>query len=309
MNITIIGAGAMGGLFAARLAAAGEQVAVVDVWAEHIACINEKGLTLHEMDHSKLVAWPQALRQPEDAPPPDLVIIFVKSTMTRKAAESARRVLGPETRVLTLQNGMGNAETIADVVGSTRVIAGTTAQGATLLGPGRIRHGGEGKTHIGCLDGGVDDFCREVAVIFSRAGLPTMADADASSMIWGKLIINVGINALTALLKLRNGQLAESEATRELVAMAVEEAVTVAAAAGIVLPYESPVRKVLEVATATGANHSSMLQDILHERKTEIETINGAIVREGERLGLATPVNKMLTLLIGCLERTAERTG
>ena len=91
--------------------------------------------------------------------------------------------------------------------------------------------------------------------------------------------------------------------------MAVEEAVTVAAAAGIVLPYESPVRKVLEVATATGANHSSMLQDILHERKTEIETINGAIVREGERLGLATPVNKMLTLLIGCLERTAERTG
>lgn len=303
MNITIIGAGAMGGLFAARLASAGEQVAVVDIWAEHIACINEKGLTLHETDHSKIVAWPQAIGQPQDAPPPDLVIIFVKSIMTRKAAESAREVLGPRTRVLTLQNGMGNAEVIGEVVGAERVIAGSTAQGAILLGPGRIRHGGEGKTHIGCLTGDVDDFCREVAATFTRAGLPTVADECASCMIWGKLVINVGINALTALLKLRNGELAKDETARELVEMAVEEAVAVAGAAGIALPYDNPLQQVLEVATATGANHSSMLQDIMHGRKTEIEMINGSIVREGERLGVPTPVNKTLTLLISCLEK------
>ena len=309
MNITIIGAGAMGGLFAARLDAAGEHVAVVDVWAEHIACINEKGLTLHEQDHSKLVAWPLALRRPEDAPTPDLIIIFVKSTMTRAAAESAKTVLGPHTCVLTLQNGLGNAELIADVVGADRVVAGTTAQGATLLGPGRIRHGGNGKTHIGCMTGGVDEYCQDLAGLFTRAGLPTVADTCVTSMIWGKLIINVGINAVTALLKIRNNQLVESEMARELVSMAVEEAVAVAEAAGVALPYEDPVHEVLAIATETGANHSSMLQDILHERKTEVEMINGAIVREGERLGVPTPVNKTLTLLIGCLERGTEKTG
>lgn len=309
MNITIIGAGAMGGLFAARLASAGERVAVVDIWAEHIACINERGLTLHEQDHSKVVAWPQALRQPEGAPTPDLVIIFVKSTNTRVAADSAKRVLGPHTRVLTLQNGMGNAETIAEVVGAERVIAGSTAQGAILLGPGRIRHGGEGNTHIGCLTGGVDAFCQEVAAIFTRAGLPAVADEDARSMIWGKLVINVGINALTALLKWRNRQLVEEAKARELVGMAVAEAVAVAQAAGVTLPYADPVEKVLESATATSANHSSMLQDIMHGRKTEIEAINGAVVREGRRLGVPTPVNRTLTLLVSCLEQNEIGVG
>lgn len=302
MKIVIIGAGAMGGLFAARLAAAGELVSVVDVWQEHIDTINQQGLLL-ETAEGTVRAHPEAVSRVEDLSVTDLVVIFVKSSMTAAATQSALNIMGESTRVLTLQNGLGNAETIAGIVGPGRVLAGTTAQGATLLGPGRIRHGGRGDTHIGCFVGVADEFCQEVARVFSHAGIPTLADDGVQSLIWGKLVINVGINALTALLKFRNGQLVDFAETRELVALAVGEAEQVAAAAGIKLPYDDAVAKVLATASATAANQSSMLQDILHGRSTEIGAINGALVREGERRGIPTPVNRVLTLLIQTLEK------
>lgn len=304
MKIVIIGAGAMGGLFAVRLAAAGETVAVVDLWQEHIAAIARQGLKL-ETAEGTVTGRPAAATSAAGLEAADLVVIFVKSAETKAATLSALPLLGSSGRILTLQNGLGNAETIASVTGAERVLAGTTAQGATLLGPGLIRHGGRGDTHIGRLSGKADDFCREVAGVFSRAGIPTRVEDGVQSLIWGKLIINAGINALTALLKYRNGQLAECAETSELLEMAVTEAVQVAAAAGIQLPYENPAAKVLAVAAATAANQSSMLQDILHGRSTEIDAINGAIVREGERHGVPVPVNRTLTLLVRALEKQA----
>ena len=304
MKIVIIGAGAMGGLFAARLAAAGEDVSVVDVWAEHVETIRTQGLIL-ETGEGEVRTKPAAVTRVEDlaACAADLVIVFVKSGMTAAAARSAQTILGPAGRVLTLQNGLGNAEMIAEVFGADRVLAGTTAQGATLIGPGRIRHGGRGDTHIGRLTGPVDDFCREAAMILSRAGIPAIAEDTVQSLIWGKLVINVGINALTALLRFTNGQLNDHAETRELVKLAVAEAVQVAAASDVRLPYDNAVEKVLAVAAATATNRSSMLQDILRGRATEIDAINGALVREGVRLGVPTPVNATLTLLIKALEK------
>ena len=304
MKIVIIGAGAMGGLFAARLAAAGEDVSVVDVWAEHVETIRTQGLIL-ETGEGEVRTKPAAVTRVEDlaACAADLVIVFVKSGMTAAAARSAQTILGPVGRVLTLQNGLGNAEMIAEVFGADRVLAGTTAQGATLIGPGRIRHGGRGDTHIGRLTGPVDDFCREAAMILSRAGIPAIAEDTVQSLIWGKLVINVGINALTALLRFTNGQLNDHAETRELVKLAVAEAVQVAAASDVRLPYDNAVEKVLAVAAATATNRSSMLQDILRGRATEIDAINGALVREGVRLGVPTPVNATLTLLIKALEK------
>lgn len=304
MKIVIIGAGAMGGLFAARLAAAGEDVSVVDVWAEHVETIRTQGLIL-ETGEGEVRTKPAAVTRVEDlaACAADLVIVFVKSGMTAAAARSAQTILGPVGRVLTLQNGLGNAEIIAEVFGADRVLAGTTAQGATLIGPGRIRHGGRGDTHIGRLTGPVDDFCREAAMILSRAGIPAIAEDAVQSLIWGKLVINVGINALTALLRFTNGQLNDHAETRELVKLAVAEAVQVAAASDVRLPYDNAVEKVLAVAAATATNRSSMLQDILRGRATEIDAINGALVREGVRLGVPTPVNATLTLLIKALEK------
>lgn len=302
MQIAVIGAGAMGSLFGAYLAKAGEAVTVVDIWQEHIEAIQTRGLSLEEADGEKNIPL-AAMAGTARLEPVDLVILFVKSAATRLAATSAATVLKPGGRILTLQNGLGNAETIAEVIGIERVLVGTTAQGATLLGSGRVRHAGQGDTHIGRMTGDADQFCQDVAAILSRAGLPTFVEADVRSLVWGKLVINVGINALTALLRLHNGQLAELPETRQLLAMAVEEAVRVATAAGISLPYENPVDKVLTVAIATKQNQSSMLQDVLRQSCTEIAVINGAVVREGERLGVTTPVNRTLTLLVQALEK------
>ena len=301
MKIAVIGAGAMGSLFGAYLAKAGEAVMVVDIWQEHVAAIRSQGLMLGEPAGDEVVRL-DAMLGTGGLEPVDLVILFVKSAATQAAATDAAALLRPGGRVLTLQNGLGNAEAIAEIVGAERVLAGTTAQGATLLGPGRVRHGGSGETHIGRLSGEADAFCHEVAALLTNAGLPTVVEPDVRSLIWGKLIINTGINALTALLRLRNGQLADLAETRQLLALAVEEAVKVARAAGVQLPYEKPLEKVLAVAVATGQNQSSMLQDVLRGSPTEIAVINGAIVREGERLGVATPVNRTLTLLVQALE-------
>ena len=302
MKIAVIGAGAMGSLFGAYLAKAGEAVMVVDIWQEHVAAIRSQGLMLGEPAGDEVVRL-DAMLGTGGLEPVDLVILFVKSAATQAAATDAAALLRPGGRVLTLQNGLGNAEAIAEIVGAERVLAGTTAQGATLLGPGRVRHGGSGETHIGRLSGEADAFCHEVAALLTNAGLPTVVEPDVRSLIWGKLIINTGINALTALLRLRNGQLADLAETRQLLALAVEEAVKVARAAGVQLPYEKPLEKVLAVAVATGQNQSSMLQDVLRGSPTEIAVINGAIGREGERLGVAMPVNRTLTLLVQALEK------
>ncbi len=302
MKVAVMGAGAMGSLFGAYLAQAGESVVVVDIWLEHIEAIQTQGLILEEAGGERSVPL-TATTEIDSCEPVDLVILFVKSAATRLAATSAGAILKPGGRILTLQNGLGNAEAIAEVVGVQRVLVGTTAQGATLLGPGRVRHAGQGDTHIGRLSGELDDFCQEVAAILSNAGLPTFVEPDVRSLVWGKLIINTGINALTALLRLRNGQLAELPETQQLLTMAVEEAIDVASTAGIHLPYDNPVEKVLSVAIATNDNQSSMLQDILRGATTEIAVINGAIAREGERVGVATPVNRTLTLLVAALEK------
>ncbi len=302
MKIAIIGAGAMGSLFGGRLALAGEEVWLLDVWEEHVRTINDKGLSIAS-PAGDTVARPKATTKPEDIGTAELVIVFVKSTATAKAAETAAALLGPDTAVLTLQNGYGNAETIAAAVGAARVIAGTTAQGATLLGPGRIMHAGGGETHIGELGGGLTERLQIIAACLSKAGIATIADDNVASLIWGKLIVNVGINALTGITGLKNGELADHEETRQVLALAVEEAVRVADAAGVKLPYGNPVEKVLAVAVATAQNRSSMLQDLSGGRMTEIEAINGALVREGERFGVETPVNRVLTLLIKALEK------
>ncbi len=302
MKIAIIGAGAMGSLFGGRLALAGEEVWLLDVWEEHVRTINDKGLVIAAAGKD-VIARPKATTRPEDIGTADLVVIFVKSTATRAAAGTAAGLLGPDTAALTLQNGYGNAETIATVVGTDRVIAGTTAQGATLLGPGRIMHGGSGDTHIGELGGRKTERAQKVAACLSRAGLPTVVDENVAALIWGKLIVNVGINALTGITGLKNGELADHDETKQVLALAVEEAVKVADAAGIKLPYDNAVEKVLAVAVATAQNRSSMLQDLSAGRLTEIDAINGALVREGERRGVATPVNRVLTLLIKALEK------
>ena len=300
MNITVVGAGAMGSLFGGLLAESGAEVRLLDVWAEHIRAIREQGLRIEKEGHTRSVHL-QGTTDPEAIGRAELVIVFVKSTHTELAAHTAKTLVSPEGSILTLQNGMGNADTLASVVDPAQVMAGTTSHGATMLGPGHIRHAGEGPTVIGMWSGGALGRARQIADYFTGAGIETTAVEDVRSVVWGKLLVNVGINAVTALTGIKNGQILDLEATRNLSRAAVEEAVAVAKALGVGV-RDDAVEHVLAVAKATAANRSSMGQDVDHGRHTEIDAINGAVVREAAKVGVDTPVNRTLTALVETLQ-------
>lgn len=301
MNFLIVGPGAMGCLFAARLKTAGHDVTLLDYKPERAERIRLQGIEVTGVTGEFRVAVPAvAGRGPDDA---DVAVICVKAVNTAAAAGEIKPWLSPAARVLTLQNGLGNVEILEEVFGRGRVLGGVTSEAATLLGPGRIRHAGRGQTHMGALAPGPGPVAGIVSA-FNSAGFETHAAEDVEGLIWGKLIVNVGINALTALTRLRNGRLPDVEGAREVMAEAVGEAEAVARARGVRLPYPDPLKRVIEVCRSTAENVASMLQDILNERKTEVDFINGAIDREGSNLAIHTPVNRTLARLIRAIEST-----
>ena len=283
MNINVIGAGAMGSLFGSLLSEAGETVTLVDLREDHVDAVSQQGLTIEKDGENRNVRI-TAVTDPAMAPSSELTIVFVKSTHTAAAAQTAARLAGQNGSVLTLQNGMGNADTLADVLRSPQVIAGTTSHGATFLGPGAIRHAGVGETVIGPWNPEGETGARRVAELFNRSGIVTRVVDDVRRVLWAKLFINVGINAITALTGIKNGQLLDLSQTRQISSAAVCEAMAVAQAQGIEIEGE-PVQKVFEVAAATGPNRSSMGQDVDHCRVTEITAINGFIVKHARLAG------------------------
>ncbi len=300
MKIAIVGAGAMGSLFGALLAESDQDVWLLDIWSEHVDAINQNGLRVQHEGETRTVRL-NATTKVGDVGRSDLVIIFVKGTETAKAAETALDLAAPRGLVLTLQNGMGNADIIAQVTDPKYVVAGTTSHGATLLEPASILHAGAGPTTIGMWSREDPAKAVSVAQEFTEAGIQTEVVKDVRQVIWAKLLINVGINAITALTGIKNGQMLDLEVTRELCRMAVEEAVAVACAQGVAV-RDDAVEHVLQVARATGSNRSSMGQDVDRKKTTEIASINGAVVREGRKAGLKTPVNETLTALVETLQ-------
>jgi len=302
MKIAVIGAGAMGSLFGAMLAGADNEVWLYDVWKEHVQTINQEGLSIEREGRTRLVRL-HATTEPDQIGMADLTIIFVKSTQTRAATLTAQQIAGSEGAVMTLQNGMGNADIIAEIFTPHRILAGTTSHGATMLGAGRIRHAGIGATTIGtwAATGQGRQLATRFADFFTRAGIETEAVDEVRSVVWNKLLINIGINAITALSGIKNGQILDLEITRELSRIAVEEAMAVARAREIAIK-EDAVGIVFKVAEATAVNRSSMGQDVDNNRTTEIAAINGFIVDEAKKLGIETPVNFALTALVQTLE-------
>jgi len=300
MKIAMIGAGAMGSLFGTLLAEAGETVTLLDIRKDHVNAINTHGLSIEKGGHTRTVRIP-ATTDPEQIGTVDLALVFVKSTHTADAAQTAARLAGETGLVLTLQNGMGNAEILAKALDPARIIAGTTAHGATFLRPGAIRHAGEGETVIGPWTPTGMDQTKAIAGFFNGTGITARTVDDVHSVLWAKLFVNIGINAITALTGIKNGQLLDLEQTRWLAREAVDEAVAVARARGIAIQGD-PVEKVFRIADTTGLNRSSMGQDVDQRRITEITAINGFIVRTARQAGITVPVNRTLTALIETLQ-------
>ena len=304
MKIAVLGAGAMGSLYGGLLAEAGNEVWLIDVFKEHVDAINKDGLWIEGLSGNRAIKNIKATADSKEVGNVQLVLVFVKSTITDVAISQNKALIGKDTIILTLQNGLGNIEKIQRVIEYANIIAGTTAHGSTLMGPGKIKHAGKGKTIIGELDGSKTQRIQLVIKILEEAGIEAIVSDNIMGLIWDKLLVNVGINALTAITGLNNGQLTEFPETKWILEEAVKEAVKVADSKRIKLSTEDAVEHTKEVCKATAANRSSMLQDVMNHRKTEIEMINGAIVREAEKEQIQTPINKVLTQLVLVKEKT-----
>lgn len=301
MKIVIVGPGAIGCLFAATLKKSKEDVWLLDKDKDRASKINEGGISIEGVSgswHAKI----RATHDPKEIEKADIVIIAVKSYDTKEAIEKIKPIVHDDTKVITMQNGIGNIEIISEIIGSEKVIGGVTSHGATLIDTGSVRHAGRGDVVIGRLDGKIPVEMRQIREVFNKVGIEIRISRDIKSLLWSKLIINVGINALTAITRLPNGKLLEYEGTRRILRDAVTEAIKVAKRKRIKLVYDDPLAKVEAVCEATATNISSMLQDILRKRRSEIDFINGVIVRQAQELGIPVPVNSVLLDLVKTIE-------
>ncbi len=295
MRVVVLGTGALGCLFAARLSAHAE-VWMLGTWAEGVAAVQQSGIRVEESDHTWF-ATVRAADDPAAVTAADVALVLVKSYQTGRAATWAAQVLAREGLAVTLQNGLDNGPRLAAAVGDERTAIGVTFEGATLLGPGHVRHAGCGPTHIGALPAAATRLAAFVSLL-QEAGFDAHPAPKVEGMLWGKAVVNAAINPLTALWRIPNGELLANQDRRALLAALAQEAAAVASARGVALPFDDPVARVEAVCRATAANRSSMLQDVDRGRPTEIDSINGIIVAEGRRLGIPTPVNEVMWRLV-----------
>ena len=302
MRVTVVGPGAMGCLFAAAFARKkAAEVWLLDRNPKRAKRLSQSGLKVEGMGQTFTVKV-NVTSKLKDIPGTDLIIMAVKAYDTESAVKKIEPLIGQDTNVLSLQNGIGNIEMIAEVAGIDKVLGGVTSTGSTLISEGFVRFAGKGETVIGKVGGSLTVPMRGIRELFNKSGFDTRLSKDINGVIWSKLIINVGINALSGITRLCNGKLIESQGTREILSLVVTEAVKVAKKKRIKLIYDDPIQKAESVCRATETNISSMLQDILKKKMTEIDYINGAIVRQGKSLGIATPANVIMTDLIKSIE-------
>ncbi len=301
--VTVLGSGAMGCFYGAMLQQAGCDVLLLDIWREHIDRLNGDGLTLIEPDgSSNLIPVHASLADRGSLRPADLVIVFVDTNALDGVLPLIKPLLAADGYVLTLQNGVGNLEKLIAALGHDRVIAGTSMNSCELLGPGHVRHVIHGATIVG-EPGGTEvsdrvlklgDFLTQVDTKFEKV-------ADIVPHIWSKLIINCAVNPLCALTGLLPGDLQDVPQTRLLQEKIVAEIVALCEKKNISLPDSDPIGEVWRKSRG-GNNKPSMVQHLERGRKTEIDALNGAVTRMAAELGIATPVNEIITGLIKGLE-------
>lgn len=301
MHTVIIGAGAMGSLIGYLLFRAGAQVDLIERDPAIVRAINTEGLRVEGVSGGHTVPLQARSEAPEGAAA-DMIFVLVKAQDTAAAIETIRPLVAPRTVVVTWQNGVGSDQLLGETLGRERIVAGVTNLGASLLSPGHVLHTSWGDTTLASLEPSAHDRAEMVASFLSRHSLKTTVAADAVSLLWGKVLINVGISAITTLARVRNGRLLDLPAAKELMRAAVKEAQQVLDAAHIELPYRNPITQIEQALARTADSLSTTLQDHYRGRPTEIEYINGAVVKLAEEMSMDAPINRTLTLLV----KTAE---
>lgn len=296
MKIAIVGPGAIGCLFGGLLSQAGHVVHMLDRHDGRARTIDSRGLCL---DGQRIRV--HATADPRDIPSPDIVCVCVKTYDTQRAAVRLPPLLRATTMLVSLQNGVGNAEKIADACGHP-VVCAVTAHGATLLADGEVQHAGKGPTSVSPFSPGARPQAEAFVSVLQRAGMDATSVADVRSLLWSKLIVNAAINPVSALEDVPNGAIAERVDLFDRAVQAANEGESVARAARISLLYAAAADEVRTVCRRTRRNVSSMRQDLRRGKCTEVDAINGAIVREGKRLGVPVPVNAGLVTAIHARE-------
>jgi 2-dehydropantoate 2-reductase len=303
MKICIVGAGSLGCAIGGVLAEAGSDVTLINRSKAHVDAMNRTGLRLRKGESERTVKV-KAATGCQGVGRADLVIVLVKSFHTREAMQAAAPLLGEGTVVLSLQNGLGHEDILAEIAGHSRILAGKTYAGGMLLGPGHVVDGTRGKhTIIGELDGTLSERVHRIADEFNHAGLQTTISSNIMGTIWDKLLVNVATGALSGITGLPYGGLYNVPEVRDCALAAVAEAMAVAEASGVKVSIEEPRDAWLKAAEGLPAQFkASMLQSLEKGSRTEIDFINGSVVRWGERCGVPTPVNRALVAGIKGIE-------
>lgn len=293
MKIAVVGAGAMGTLFGGRLARAGHSVVFVEADPARVAAIEAEGVFENDVHASCHATAPGTLTEAVD-----LLILFTKSQHTAAAIAQNAQALRADGVVLTLQNGLGNGEAIAAVVGADRVLVGITNWPADLLGHGRIHVGGTGMVKLWTLSGHASPALHAVATALADAGLAATAEPSVTAAIWEKVIFNAALNGVCALARLTVGEVGDLSDTCALTLAIVEEGIAIASAAGIAIDPER-VRESVRFALANHRNHKpSMLQDVEAGRSTEVDAIQGALLAAARRHHVPAPNLACCTALL-----------
>jgi len=297
VDIVIIGAGAMGGLFGGLLAETGQSVRFIDIPGPHLTALMQTGLRLQTDGGDRTISV-HAGTADSFSGPCELAIVFTKGPHTEAALLGAAHLIGPESWILTVQNGLGNEAAIRKAIPHARVATGMTSWPADLVGPGHVASHGHGTVRIWSTEPEPETAMQRIAAVLSAAGLDCIADPQVDVAIWEKVAFNAAMNSVSAVTRLPVGPIADNPDGRLLVFAIVLETLAVAKARGLAVDADR-VRRTLEMAFTEHRGHQpSMLQDVLAGRPTEIENINGAIVAYAAELGIDTPVTKSLRDLV-----------
>lgn len=303
MNIAVVGAGAMGCLYGGLLHTKGHKAVLIDLWAEHISAINQHGLTIETDQGQKNIRIPAKYAH-EITSEPDLLIVFTKTFHTLKAMEEAKSFIGKQTTVLTLQNGLGNVEKIEQFVSTDKIIAGVTNFPCDLVGPGRIKTTGSGQTKIMSVNGKRTKQLENIQRALDDAGFNCEISNEVYASIWEKVAFNAAINALTAVTMVKVGQLGSVPQGVELACQVVDEVIEVANQKNIPARKDEVVRTLKRIFVEHSQHVPSMLQDVLAQRHTEIEAINGAVALEAAKMNIPVPATEVLYKLIRVIEQS-----
>jgi 2-dehydropantoate 2-reductase len=306
MKIVVIGPGAIGCLLAAYLTKVGADICLLDYRPERASLLRQQGIEV-EREGGGFHTPVKATANPSETRSAELFLLCVKAVDTEGAAAPLRGIISENSCFLTLQNGLGNVEKLGELFGRKRVLAGVISHGATLINVGHVRHAGHGEIRLGpspkiALSANGKQKLDQLALTLNQAKLKGSVARDIENIIWRKLLANVGINALTCILRVPNGKLLDSPECQELMSKAIAEAVTIAHHYGIELDTAKEIDRVKDICRSTAANHSSMLQDVKRKRKTEIDHLNGAVVQMATCYNISVPVNEVLAALVRSIE-------